>query len=199
LPPSALQGDLGDTIMIRVLGMGVGHPGLALQRDALTRLTGCCPVLRDVAPAHWLEVGGPLATVQMDVLRVLLHWSDTGVLRFGRRIAHALRTALEGLGAEAAAGMIGELPLDAHGPASGVHDCLTPRPRESGQQDMRSAAKECARDIHTGAVPARQTSLLSFWECPKEANTVVAHAKQSSLMSFGIRRAADPAVSDLRP
>jgi len=202
--PSALEGDLGDTIMIRVLGMGVGHPGLALQRDALMRLSGCCPVLRDVAPGHWLEEGGPLATVQMDVLRVLLHWGDTGVLRFGRRNVHALSTALEGLGAEAAARMIGELPLDARGPApggqaSGIRDCLTPRPRESGRQDTRSAAKECARDIHTGAVLARQTSLLSFWECPKEANTVAAHAKQSSLMSFGIRRAADPTVSDLRP
>merc|ERR1712194_825011 len=73
-----------DTIKVRVKEMSAGHPGLTLQRAGMARLASQFPMLQDLPEGDWSAANGPLANVSLQVVRVLLHWSKSGVLQFAR-------------------------------------------------------------------------------------------------------------------
>merc|ERR1719316_1899720 len=91
------------TVKVRVKEMSEGHHGLDLPCALLKRLAEKCPGLRKVKEEHWAKEDGPLATIPMDVVRLLLHWATTGKLRYTRRRTKAVHDALKACGDKATA------------------------------------------------------------------------------------------------
>merc|ERR1712183_1021589 len=77
--------------------------GMEIRRELLARLASRCPLLQEVEDDSWCAVDGPLATVYLRVLRILLHWATTGRLLYPRELTKRVHDALKTCGAKGAA------------------------------------------------------------------------------------------------
>mmetsp|Transcript_14874 Transcript_14874/g.39940 ORF Transcript_14874/g.39940 Transcript_14874/m.39940 type:complete len:295 (+) Transcript_14874:3-887(+) len=90
-------------IRVRVKEMSEGHKGIAISRKVLARLAGRAPRFREVSEETWAAVDGPVASVPLEVLRILLYWAHHGVLLYPRKLTKALHSALKAAGVPEAA------------------------------------------------------------------------------------------------
>lgn len=88
---------------IRVKEMSKGHKGMSLLRRHIAQLAKRCPNLCQVPEADWTDMEGPLASMPLEILRVLLHWAKRGELVYSWKQTQTLHANLKILGAIGAA------------------------------------------------------------------------------------------------
>jgi len=85
----------GDLLKVRVKEMSEGCKGLSISRRSLACLARRCPSLRKVEDKQWAATDGPLISVPLAAVRVLLHWAQTGRLSYARRRTKVVHDALK--------------------------------------------------------------------------------------------------------
>lgn len=97
---SRLQTAKGETpyVKVRVKEMSLGHKGINVARSVLSHFIARCPRLCGLADDAWAQADAPLAGVSLHIVRILLHWSETGWLVFPRERSKAVHAALQEIG-----------------------------------------------------------------------------------------------------
>eukprot|EP00929_Paragymnodinium_shiwhaense_P103412 TRINITY_DN6689_c0_g1_i1.p1 TRINITY_DN6689_c0_g1~~TRINITY_DN6689_c0_g1_i1.p1 ORF type:complete len:508 (-),score=85.34 TRINITY_DN6689_c0_g1_i1:110-1633(-) len=85
-----------DTVVyVRVAELHEKHQGIPVSAAALEKLIERVPSFRRYTESHWADPKGPFSKVPLPLLRIALHWADSGRLRYDAQHAAAVWSMLK--------------------------------------------------------------------------------------------------------